>query len=432
MAGGFWMMVTLSELMKTGCQSQPENEFPPEEPDKILKVSGSSSTHGTFLPLHHTASRRAEWTTGSEEALTTSSLSRVCGRRPLVPGHGGGTGRTTGGADALPGAWPWIVSLQLPTLTGHKHTCGGALITARWVLTAAHCFGSKKSLPHWRAVIGASKLSVLGSEVHVRYIKQVVVHEAYQATTQVNDVALMELDQPIICSDYIQPACMPDSTVSVAALSFCYISGWGLSKAKGESLAEAASLAHPGTRVDKGGVEASDMMQEAKVNRFSTQTCNSSSWYNGTVRENSLCAGYEQGGTDSCQGDSGSPLMCKEEASEPFWVIGVTSWGQGCGKAHRPGVYAATQPLYAWVKGWAGPMPQPPPTPEPAPSAPRKLKTPHVTIYFHPPTNPFHWSETSRKPTASSQPKPQEETTSTSTSQPTSETKPETPSQTHV
>nr|XP_034984542.1 acrosin-like [Zootoca vivipara] len=391
--------------MKTRCQSQPENESPPpppEEPDKILKVSGSSSTHGTFL------CRTDHW---SEEALTTASLSRVCGRRPLVPGHGGGTGRTTGGADALPGAWPWIVSLQLPTLTGHKHTCGGALITARWVLTAAHCFGSKKSLPHWRAVIGASKLSILGSEVHVRYIKQVVVHEAYQPTTQVNDVALMELDQPVICSDYIQPACMPDSTVSAAALSFCYISGWGLSKTK--------------------GVEESDLMQEAKVTRFSTNTCNSSSWYNGTLTENSICAGYEQGGTDSCQGDSGSPLMCKEEAAQPFWVIGVTSWGKGCGKAHQPGVYAATQPLYAWVKGWAGPMHQPPPTPQPAPSAPRKLKTPHTTIYFHPPTNPFHWSETSSKTTASSQSKPQPETTSTSTSQPkpTPETKPETTSQ---
>uniref|UniRef100_A0ACB8FM13 Uncharacterized protein n=1 Tax=Sphaerodactylus townsendi TaxID=933632 RepID=A0ACB8FM13_9SAUR len=155
--------------------------------------------------------------------------SSVCGKRPLVPKNGGSM-QTVGGADALPGAWPWVVSLQLPAPTGHKHSCEGSLVTAQWVLTAAHCFGNKRNLPHWRAVIGASNLSALGSEVHVRFAKQVVLHEQYQPGLAANDIALLELDQPVKCSKYIQPACVPDGSVRLVDLSNCYISGWSITK----------------------------------------------------------------------------------------------------------------------------------------------------------------------------------------------------------
>ncbi|KAM9170445.1 acrosin-like [Pangshura tecta] len=373
-----------------------------------------------------------------------------------MSGYGGM--RIVGGVDALPGAWPWLVSIQIPTRMGPRHSCGGSLISTRWVLTAAHCFKAKRRavqctqlqcislgpcagrernhsvpshrltptlfsrlLPQWRVVIGASQLSQRGPEAQVRSIKQVVQHEHYEPRMESNDIALLELDQPIKCNDYAQPACLPDAMVEVSNLSHCYISGWGVTqetcespglpltslsqghvptegwsqrqgRRRGDALAEAPPInltersegwalgeghthvAHWETR-DRAkscavnvlhvpaAQETADILQEAKVHLLDITTCNSSRWYNGAIASNNLCAGYEQGGVDSCQGDSGGPLMCAEERSKRFWVIGVTSWGLGCAKEQRPGVYSSTLHFHDWILGKVRPRPRPRPRP---------------------------------------------------------------------
>ncbi|XP_032909624.1 acrosin-like [Catharus ustulatus] len=248
---------------------------------------------------------------------------------PMGNYYGSGMSRIVGGADALPGAWPWIVSIQHPWVRDLKHLCGGSLIGHQWVLTAAHCFDEVTDITLLYVVIGATQLTQPGPGAQVRHINQVLIHSYYNSENLRYDIALVELDRPVQCSPYIQLACVPDATLRVSELQDCWIAGWGSTV--------------------KRAPKASDRLQEAKVRLIDLQLCNSSRWYAGKIHPHNLCAGYPQGKIDSCQGDSGGPLMCQEKNSDYWWVIGITSWGKGCGRARRPGVYTSTQDFYDWI-----------------------------------------------------------------------------------
>ncbi|NXY12268.1 ACRO protein, partial [Pteruthius melanotis] len=163
----------------------------------------------------------------------------------------------------------------------------------------------------------------------VRQIKKLLRHENYKRSDISNDIALLELNEPVECSPYIQLACVADPILRVSELQNCWIAGWG--------------------STTEGDQDSSDHLQEAKVQLIDTKLCNSSSWYAGDIHTYNLCAGYPQGNIDTCQGDSGGPLMCQEKYSDSWWVFGVTSWGKGCGRARRPGIYTSTQFFYKWI-----------------------------------------------------------------------------------
>ncbi|NWV81436.1 ACRO protein, partial [Dasyornis broadbenti] len=168
----------------------------------------------------------------------------------------------------------------------------------------------------------------------VRRIKKLLSHENYKISDISNDIALLELDEPVECSPYIQLACVADPILRVSELQNCWIAGWGST-----------------TEIDQ---TTSDHLQEAKVQLIDLQLCNSSHWYAGDIHTHNLCAGYPQGTIDTCQGDSGGPLMCQDNNADYWWVVGVTSWGKGCGRARRPGVYTSTQFFYDWILAQMG------------------------------------------------------------------------------
>uniref|UniRef100_A0A8C3R2Z9 Acrosin n=1 Tax=Cyanoderma ruficeps TaxID=181631 RepID=A0A8C3R2Z9_9PASS len=273
---------------------------------------------------------------------TWDNCGGTCGLRAVV------MTRVVGGAGALPGAWPWIVSIQHPWLPNLGHLCGGSLISTHWVLTAAHCFEKFDML---YVVIGATQLSQPGHGAQMRSVKQVVMHPYYNPADMSYDIALLELDHPVQCSPYIQLACVPDMTLTVSALQNCWVAGWGDTTAKSQG--------------------SSDHLQEAKVQLIDLQLCNSSDWYAGEIHTHNLCAGYPQGSIDTCQGDSGGPLMCQDNNADYWWVVGVTSWGKGCARARQPGVYTSTQHFYDWILVHTGtntPWPPRPPTFKPLPT----------------------------------------------------------------
>ncbi|NXQ69952.1 ACRO protein, partial [Quiscalus mexicanus] len=138
-----------------------------------------------------------------------------------------GMTRIVGGAGAAVAEWPWLVSIQHPWVPGLGHWCGGSLITADWVLTAAHCFDKFDNISLLYVLIGATQLSQPGPGAQVRNVKKVVIHRNYKRSDMSNDIALMQLDRPVLCSSYIQLACLAEPTLSVSELRNCWIAGWG-------------------------------------------------------------------------------------------------------------------------------------------------------------------------------------------------------------
>nr|XP_005888448.1 PREDICTED: transmembrane protease serine 9 [Bos mutus] len=231
-------------------------------------------------------------------------------------------GRIVGGVEASPGEFPWQVSLR----ENNEHFCGAAIISARWLVSAAHCFNEFQDSPEWVAYVGTTYLS--GSEastVRAR-VARIITHPSYNSDTADFDVAVLELGRPLPFSRHVQPVCLPAASHIFPPRKKCLISGWGYLKEN--------FLVKP------------EMLQKATVELLDQALC--TSLYGHSLTDRMVCAGYLDGKVDSCQGDSGGPLVC-EESSGRFFLAGIVSWGIGCAEAQHPGVYARVTSLRDWI-----------------------------------------------------------------------------------
>lgn len=65
------------------------------------------------------------------------------------------------------------------------------------------------------------------------------------------------------------------------------------------------------------------------------------------LTDNMFCAGFPEGGRDSCQGDSGSPFTMIED--NRAWAVGIVSWGIECGRVGTYGVYTSISNYLGWI-----------------------------------------------------------------------------------
>uniref|UniRef100_A0A3B4AWG2 Peptidase S1 domain-containing protein n=1 Tax=Periophthalmus magnuspinnatus TaxID=409849 RepID=A0A3B4AWG2_9GOBI len=215
-----------------------------------------------------------------------------------------------GGEEALFHSWPWQVSLTFITMPA----CGGAILSPFWVLSAAHCF-RRSSL--WTVLAGKHDLDNLNEKVSI-----ILIHKDYSTQTKEYDIALLKLKEPLIFNDFVRPINIWMTTLPL--FTECTTTGWG-------------STRENGPRVNK--------LQEVNVTLLPSEVCNK--YYVGRILDTMFCAGKEEGGADACQGDSGGPISCFNGSR--YELAGVVSWGVGCGRAKKPGVYTRIQNVISWI-----------------------------------------------------------------------------------
>ncbi|XP_027025998.2 suppressor of tumorigenicity 14 protein homolog isoform X1 [Tachysurus fulvidraco] len=244
-----------------------------------------------------------------------------CGTRPRK------RAKIVGGTDAQAGSWPWQVSLQIER---YGHVCGASLVGSRWLVSAAHCFQDSDAIKYsdaraWRAYMGMRVMNSASNAAATRQIRRIVQHTQYDQFTSDYDIALLELSAPVFFNDLVQPVCVPAPSHAFTSGTSCFVTGWGVLTEEGE---------------------LATLLQEATVSIINHKTCNK--MYDDAVTPRMICAGSIQGGVDACQGDSGGPLVCLERGRRWF-LAGIVSWGEGCARQNRPGVYTQVIKFTDWI-----------------------------------------------------------------------------------
>ncbi|XP_027846706.2 trypsin-like [Aphis gossypii] len=228
-----------------------------------------------------------------------------------------------GGQESEKFHWPW----QVAVLNGFLDIiCGGTLIAPGWVLTAAHCSRQKLFV-----MLKEYDLSVYeGDEIRLK-VERIIIHPKYNPNTIDNDMALLKLrtlDSVIDGGLNLQPACLPASGFErwKRKPKMCVVIGWGKVKSQ-----------------DSYG---SKILREARVPIVGQRTCRAAYWRY-QITDNMFCAGYRDGRSDTCSGDSGGPLLCNIRGR--WTVVGVTSFGYGCGRHSKYGIYANVANHVRWI-----------------------------------------------------------------------------------
>lgn len=235
--------------------------------------------------------------------------------------------------------FPWQVAmLEVGRDGAMRLNCGGILISPDHVLTAAHCVDE---IPDNRAdgtipataVVDSARIAIrAGATLYNRggtlhEVAAITVHPQWKSTIYAldYDAAILQLKTPVRSAT---PVRLYRGAVD-AGNGKAWVSGWGQT--------ETSPL--------------SNWLLAADVPIVRHENCNDRDSYGGIISPRMVCAGNPGGGKDSCSGDSGGPLVIGRRNRAA--LIGIVSWGDGCGKPEKYGVYARIDTIGRWISATA-------------------------------------------------------------------------------
>ncbi|XP_061726705.1 trypsin CFT-1-like isoform X2 [Cydia pomonella] len=246
----------------------------------------------------------------------------------LIGAHARASSRIAGGEIVTIDRYPFATSLLTNVGAGtYAHSCGGSILTANAILSAASCFytdGEADPATWWRARVG-STYSNRGGLTYL--IRTITANPNFSPTTRDNDIAVLRSTLNIhLTPGLVEPASLSGGAYSFSDNQQVWAIGWG-----------AFSSGDPET--------ISPELRHVQIWTIPQQTC--ANRYNElgfTVTSNMVCAGWlDVGVTGQCQGDSGSPLLVDG------YIVGVHSWVQGCAQGWYPSINTRLNLYNNWV-----------------------------------------------------------------------------------
>ncbi|MFI0469373.1 S1 family peptidase [Saccharopolyspora sp. 5N102] len=216
--------------------------------------------------------------------------------------------RVLGGADVEADDAPWAVAV---TDEYGRQFCGGTLVSPIKVITAAHCVvspmtGAKRAPEDLRAIAGRTDLRT--ERGTVGEVEGIWVHPGFRDYTSGDDVAVLTLRTPMPQRPLEMVGAGEAAPYRTGKMARVY--GWGRTSESGPP---------------------SDTLRSVEVPVTTEEACRKA--YPNYDGRSMFCAGFPEGGTDACGGDSGGPIVADNR------LIGVVSYGTGCGRPNTPGVY---------------------------------------------------------------------------------------------
>nr|XP_033815492.1 vitamin K-dependent protein C [Geotrypetes seraphini] len=229
--------------------------------------------------------------------------------------------RIIGGKPEKKGDSPWQVLLLLDK----KFKCGGVLIHPTWVLTAAHC---TEDQGRYQVRLGEYDRRRFENTEQQIAVDKILIHTNYQKSD--NDIALLHLARPATLNNHVLPICLPDKWLAehqlMKAEKQVIVTGWG---SQNNSFQNRSFLLNYIEIPLAPRNECIDAMENV-------------------ITENMLCAGKLGDNRDACRGDSGGPMVTK--FGNIWYLIGLVSWGEGCGKLYNFGIYTKVSQYLEWIQ----------------------------------------------------------------------------------
>lgn len=215
---------------------------------------------------------------------------------------------------------PYLVSFRVKSCENcaYIHKCAGVIYSNKVVITAAQCLIGLDT--KWRLMVVAGANSRSGADGIQIPVAKHLAHPKYDYWTIENDIGLVFLDDELPLND-IDIKAIDIAKKHPLQGQPAIITGWGWDAEDGKP---------------------TFLLHDVVVFIVDNESCEKA-YGIGEVTEKMICAGVRKGGKDGCQGDTGGPLVVKNE------LVGLVSWGRGCGREGYPGVYTNVPFYKEWI-----------------------------------------------------------------------------------